>query len=80
MTSSDESSFDASSTGPTTPEWSPYLLPQTAGSDARPTVNFGAHNIGPSALQDQPIRNVCVIGAGYVGKAVISANFLEPQF
>jgi hypothetical protein len=73
VSSSDGSSFDATSTGPTTPEWSPYLLPLTASPsfDSRVSgtrVTFGAHNLGPAAIPEQPIRSVCMIGAGYVGE------------
>jgi hypothetical protein len=73
--SSDESSVGPS-TSPTTPEWSPYL-PQRADKDfdsrvvQLPAAQPGALSsdyLGPAALPDHFISNVCVVGAGYVGK------------
>jgi hypothetical protein len=77
LNSSDESSVEAVSTGPTTPNWSPYLFPQTASPDFDSRVSegrasTGSSNIGPAAIQDRSVRNVCVIGAGYVGKEAIA--------
>ena len=79
--SSDESSYGPS-TGPTTPEWSPYLPPQRADRsfDSRAAslggarASFSTLGLGPAALSNTPeselnVRNVCVIGAGYVGKS-----------
>jgi hypothetical protein len=79
--SSDESSVDAS-TGPTTPEWSPYIIPQhpdrymdsRLGRMNEERAPFTSYGLGPAALTEEAyeangsIRNVCVIGAGYVGK------------
>jgi UDPglucose 6-dehydrogenase len=75
--SSGESGFDVS-TVPTTPELSPIVEPQI--SDKNRGTHFVSQersvsvseSLGPSALSGAdgglPIRNVCVIGAGYVGK------------
>lgn len=76
--SSDDGSIDAS-TVPTTPEWSPYLTALQSDSSvriqnlSRTRVPFTALGLGPAALpvthEDvAAIRNVCVIGAGYVGE------------
>lgn len=78
MSSSGESAFDVS-TVPTTPELSPVIEPQT--SDKNRGTRFVSQErsvsvselLGPAALSggadaDLAIRDVCVIGAGYVGK------------
>lgn len=60
MDSSEDSNILDSSTAPTTPEGSymssPILCPQTTNSLA---MGLG---------QSRPIRNICCVGAGYVGK------------
>jgi hypothetical protein len=80
--SSDESSF-GSSTAPTSPEWSPLLPAQTTRSDLEDRLrrlNYASSSrgsegnisdiLGPAALSgnNSAVSNVCVIGAGYVGK------------
>jgi hypothetical protein len=66
---SDESSVGPS-TSPTTPEWSPYLPPQRPAtlSTAPSSAALSSDGLGPAALPDHFISNVCVVGAGYVGK------------
>jgi hypothetical protein len=66
--SSDESSSlgEPDSTGPTTPERSPYLRPRNP-LDSTPLGPSMIEAVGDSAMQDRQISHVCVIGAGYVG-------------
>jgi hypothetical protein len=74
--SSGESGFDVS-TVPTTPELSPVIEPQPSDSNRRSRFVSQERSVsvpeflGPSALLDTggdfAIKNVCVIGAGYVG-------------
>ena len=68
--SSDESSVGPS-TSPTTPDWSPDLPPQRLAatlSTAPSSAALSSDGLGPAALPDHFISNVCVVGAGYVGK------------
>jgi hypothetical protein len=80
VSSSGESSSDIS-TGPTSPELSPLLEPQIGlknhgsrlASHRESRSAFDRNSLGPSALSDSDdaslaVRDVCVIGAGYVGK------------
>jgi len=66
--SSDDSSSlgEPDSTGPTTPERSPYLYPQNT-LESTPLGPNMLEAFGESAIADRPISHVCVIGAGYVG-------------
>lgn len=52
------------STSQTTPERSPYLPPQRSAALSSAPSSSG---LGPAALPDHFISNVCVVGAGYVG-------------
>lgn len=63
---SDASSF--CSTGPTTPASSPLFRP--SGSDDLAVLTQLAHLRSIESVASEPVKSVCVVGAGYVGRSV----------
>lgn len=63
----DESSWSGGSTGPTTPASSPLFGP-AKGDDL--TLSHYLHSSLDSdiVVACGPVRNICVVGAGYVGR------------
>lgn len=85
---SDESCWSGS-TSPTTPASSPFLGP-SKGEDLMLSHSLNSPGLSDSALCDMPcslqsfppwspVRNICVVGAGYVGRLVCPVSNMREE-